>query len=141
MDALVDTAESTSGSEGHRVSVTLATASQAMSVLMEEHELETLIRSAVRRGRAGARGRPRSVIYRSCGRSPPGTRGRGESFEDLVQVGSIGLVLALKRFDPERGVAFKSFAIPTIVGEIRRHFRDRAWALHVPRRFKELSLR
>jgi RNA polymerase sigma-B factor len=67
--------------------------------------------------------------------------GRGEALEDLVQVGSIGLVLALRRFDPERGVPFKSFAIPTIVGEIRRHFRDRAWALHVPRRLKELSLR
>ena len=67
--------------------------------------------------------------------------GRGEALEDLVQVGSIGLVLALQRFDPERGVPFKSFAIPTIVGEIRRHFRDRAWALHVPRRLKELSLR
>ncbi len=67
--------------------------------------------------------------------------GRGEPLEDLVQVGSIGLVLALKRFDPERGVPFKSFAIPTIVGEIRRHFRDRAWALHVPRGLKELSLR
>ena len=67
--------------------------------------------------------------------------GRGEPLEDLVQVGSIGLVLALKRFDPERGVPFKSFAIPTVVGEIRRHFRDRAWALHVPRGLKELSLR
>lgn len=67
--------------------------------------------------------------------------GRGEALEDLVQVGSIGLVLALQRFDPDRGVPFKSFAIPTIVGEIRRHFRDRAWALHVPRRLKELSLR
>ncbi len=66
--------------------------------------------------------------------------GRGEPLEDLVQVGSVGLVLALDRFDPERGVPFRSFAIPTIVGEIRRHFRDRAWALHVPRRLKELSL-
>ena len=67
--------------------------------------------------------------------------GRGEPLDDLVQVGSIGLVLALKRFDPDRGVPFRSFAIPTVVGEIRRHFRDRAWALHVPRGLKELSLR
>jgi RNA polymerase sigma-B factor len=66
--------------------------------------------------------------------------GRGEPFEDLVQVASIGLVLAIDRFDPERGVPFKSFAVPTMVGEIRRHFRDRAWALHVPRRLKELSV-
>lgn len=66
--------------------------------------------------------------------------GRGESLDDLVQVGSLGLVLALSRFDPERGVPFRAYAIPTIMGEIRRHFRDRAWALHVPRRLKELSL-
>ena len=68
-------------------------------------------------------------------------RGRGESVDDLAQVGAIGLVLALQRFDPSRGIPFRSFAIPTIVGEIRRHFRDRSWAMHVPRRLKELSLR
>ena len=62
--------------------------------------------------------------------------GRGEPLEDLVQVGSIGLVLAIKRFDLERGVQFTTYAVPTIVGEIQRHFRDRAWAVHVPRRMK-----
>lgn len=67
--------------------------------------------------------------------------GRGEPLEDLIQVGSIGLVLAIKRFDLERGVQFTTYAVPTIVGEIQRHFRDRAWAVHVPRRMKELSLR
>jgi RNA polymerase sigma-B factor len=67
--------------------------------------------------------------------------GRGEAFEDLVQVGSIGLLLAIDRFDTERGVQFATYAVPTIVGEIQRHFRDRTWALHVPRRMKELSLR
>jgi RNA polymerase sigma-B factor len=67
--------------------------------------------------------------------------GRGEPLEDLVQVGSIGLVLAIQRFDLERGVQFTTYAVPTIVGEIQRHFRDRAWALHVPRRMKELSVR
>jgi RNA polymerase sigma-B factor len=67
--------------------------------------------------------------------------GRGEPLEDLVQVGSIGLVLAIERFDVERGVKFTTYAVPTIVGEIQRHFRDRAWAIHVPRRMKELSLR
>jgi RNA polymerase sigma-B factor len=67
--------------------------------------------------------------------------GRGEAFEDLVQVGSIGLLLAIERFDTERGVQFATYAVPTIVGEIQRHFRDRTWALHVPRRMKELSLR
>ena len=67
--------------------------------------------------------------------------GRGEPLEDLVQVGSIGLVLAIDRFDLERGTQFTTYAVPTIVGEIQRHFRDRAWAVHVPRRMKELSLR
>ena len=57
--------------------------------------------------------------------------GRGEPLEDLVQVGSIGLLLAIERFDTERGVQFTTYAVPTIVGEIQRHFRDRAWALHV----------
>ena len=67
--------------------------------------------------------------------------GRGEPLDDLVQVGAIGLVLAIERFDLERGVQFTTYAVPTIVGEIQRHFRDRVWALHVPRRMKELSLR
>ena len=65
--------------------------------------------------------------------------GRGEPQEDLVQVGSIGLLLAIERFDTSRSVQFTTYAVPTIVGEIQRHFRDRAWALHVPRRMKELS--
>ncbi len=67
--------------------------------------------------------------------------GRGEPLEDLVQVGSVGLIKAVDRFDVDRGVEFSSYAVPTIVGEIRRHFRDRAWAMHVPRRLKELSVR
>jgi RNA polymerase sigma-B factor len=67
--------------------------------------------------------------------------GRGEPLEDLVQVGSLGLIKAVDRFDVDRGVDFSSYAIPTIVGEIRRHFRDKAWAMHVPRQLKELSLR
>jgi RNA polymerase sigma-B factor len=67
--------------------------------------------------------------------------GRGEPLEDLLQVGSIGLLLAINRFDVDRGVQFTTYAVPTIVGEIQRHFRDRTWAVHVPRRMKELSLR
>lgn len=65
--------------------------------------------------------------------------GRGEPFDDLLQVGSIGLLLAIERFDTTRQVQFTTYAVPTIVGEIQRHFRDRSWALHVPRRMKELS--
>jgi RNA polymerase sigma-B factor len=67
--------------------------------------------------------------------------GRGEPLEDLVQVGSVGLIKAVDRFDVDRGVEFASYGVPTIVGEIRRHFRDKAWAMHVPRRLKELSVR
>src|ERR1700689_4512872 len=66
--------------------------------------------------------------------------GRGEQYEDLVQIGTIGLIKAIDRFDPERGVELQSYAIPMIVGEIKRHFRDRSWAVHVPRRLKELNL-
>ena len=64
-------------------------------------------------------------------------RRRSESLEDLVQVASLGLVSALERFDPERGVPFAAFAGPTILGELRRHFRDRVWTLRVPRGLQE----
>ena len=67
--------------------------------------------------------------------------GRGEPIEDLVQVGAIGLIKAIDRFELDRGVELSTYAVPTIVGEIRRHFRDRSWSVHVPRRMKELSLR
>ncbi|GAA3831911.1 RNA polymerase sigma factor SigF [Streptomyces phyllanthi] len=64
-------------------------------------------------------------------------RNRGESLEDLRQVAALGLLKAIDRFEPERG-AFESYAVPTITGEIKRHFRDRMWALRVPRRVQEL---
>ncbi|MFE9452878.1 SigB/SigF/SigG family RNA polymerase sigma factor [Streptomyces sp. NPDC006739] len=67
-------------------------------------------------------------------------RDRGESVEDLRQVAALGLVKAIDRFDPERG-AFESYAVPTITGEVKRHFRDRMWALRVPRRVQELRNR
>ena len=60
-------------------------------------------------------------------------RHTSETMEDLVQVASMGLVLAAERFDSDRGTSFASFAVPTIVGELRRHLRDRAWAARVPR--------
>ena len=65
---------------------------------------------------------------------------RSESLDDLIQVGIIGLIKAINRFDPERGVEFSSFAVPTIVGEIKRHFRDKSWAMRVPRRLKDLNV-
>ncbi|MDF3280990.1 SigB/SigF/SigG family RNA polymerase sigma factor [Gordonia sp. N1V] len=66
---------------------------------------------------------------------------RGEAFDDLVQVARIGLVNAVDRFDVERGANFLSFAVPTVMGEVRRHFRDGTWSMRVPRRSKEISLR
>lgn len=63
---------------------------------------------------------------------------RGEPFDDLVQEARIGLLKAIERFDPARGVQFGAYATPTIMGELRRHFRDRTWAVHVPRGAKDL---
>ncbi|WP_428342049.1 RNA polymerase sigma factor SigF [Mycobacterium sp.] len=67
--------------------------------------------------------------------------GRGEPRDDLVQVARVGLVNAVARFDVETGSDFVSFAVPTIMGEVRRHFRDNSWSVKVPRRLKELHLR
>jgi RNA polymerase sigma-B factor len=65
---------------------------------------------------------------------------RGESIDDLIQVGTVGLIKAIDRFDHERGVEFTTYATPTIIGEIKRHFRDKGWSVKVPRRLQELNL-
>ena len=67
--------------------------------------------------------------------------GRGESIDDLTQVASLGLLNAIDRFDADRDVQFSTFATVTIVGELKRHFRDKGWAIRVPRRLQEVALR
>ena len=66
--------------------------------------------------------------------------GRGEPTDDLLQTAAVGLIKAVDKFDPDRGVDFAGYAIPTIIGEIKRHFRDRTWSVRVPRRLQELRL-
>ncbi|MFE6176834.1 SigB/SigF/SigG family RNA polymerase sigma factor [Streptomyces sp. NPDC056464] len=68
-------------------------------------------------------------------------KGRGESLEDLYQVAALGLVKAVDHYDPARGYAFEAYGVPTITGEIKRHFRDHMWTLHVPRRVQDLRNR
>lgn len=66
---------------------------------------------------------------------------KGVDYDDLYQVGAMALVSAVDRFDPEKGFEFSSFATPTILGEIKKHFRDKEWSMKVPRRIKEISLK
>lgn len=66
-------------------------------------------------------------------------KNRGEPIDDLIQVGYLGLLKAIDRFDPDRGLEFTTYATPTIMGEIKRHFRDKGWSVRVPRRLQELS--
>jgi RNA polymerase sigma-B factor len=66
---------------------------------------------------------------------------RNEPLDDLEQVATLGMLKAVERFDPDRGIPFAAFAVPTVVGELRRHFRDRGWMVRVPRRLQDLHLR
>jgi len=69
-----------------------------------------------------------------------GYRGRGEPTEDLVQVATVGLLKAIDGYDPDRGPGFTAYAIPTVTGEIKRHFRDKGWTIRVPRRMQEIGM-
>jgi RNA polymerase sigma-B factor len=68
-------------------------------------------------------------------------RRQSEPLEDVMQVASLGLLKAIDRFDPDRGIAFSSFAVPTMLGEVKRHFRDKSWTVRPPRDLQELTLR
>ncbi len=68
-------------------------------------------------------------------------RHAGEPLEDLVQVACVGLIKAVDRYDPDRGNGFTRYAVPTMLGEIKRHFRDKGWSVHVPRATQELVLK
>jgi RNA polymerase sigma-B factor len=85
--------------------------------------------------------RQRELIFNRClalaDRIARHYGGRGEDIEDLTQVARLGLVKAVNRFDPSKGSHFVAFAIPTMMGEVRRHFRDHGWSMHVPRRLKD----
>ncbi len=93
---------------------------------------------------AGRDGRLRAELVERylpmCRRLARRFSGRGESFDDLVQVALVGLLEALERFDPGRGIPFPAFAAPTILGELKRHFRDHRWKVRVPRRIQNRFL-
>ena len=106
---------------------------------LERRQAEQAAFAALREGRRGARealAERYLPLVRHLARRYAHTP---EPLEDLVQVGTIGLLHAIDRYDPDSGNAFTTFAVPTILGEIRRHFRDRTWSIHVPRPLKQLA--
>lgn len=98
-----------------------------------------LLRRYHRQGDMGARDRLIRQYLPLVRRLARQHAGHGEQLEDLVQVGSIGLIKAIDRFQIDRGVDLASFAIPTINGEIKQHLRDKAWPIRIPRRLQELD--
>jgi RNA polymerase sigma-B factor len=98
-----------------------------------------LLRDYHRHGDLGARARLIQQYLPLVRRLARRHVGHGEQFDDLVQVGSIGLIKAIDRFQLDRGVDLATYAIPTIDGEIKRHLRDRAWPIRIPRRLQELD--
>lgn len=119
----------TPGKHPHDDAPDTTAAFQRLAVLPEGHEREVLRQETVNAWLP--------MAERLAGRF----RNRGESLEDLRQVAALGLVKAVDRYDPGHGAAFESFAVPTITGEIKRHFRDHMWTLHVPRRVQDLRNR
>jgi RNA polymerase sigma-B factor len=102
---------------------------------------ETELFRLARQGDRGAREQLVSLHLPLARKLASRYAGPHESFDDLTQVASVGLLKAVDGFDPARGTSFRSYAIPTILGELKRHFRDTGWSVHVPRRAQELALR
>jgi RNA polymerase sigma-B factor len=110
----------------------------------ENRTVETLLLARLRHAeddaqRAGLRQLAIVAMYDLAAGLARSYRGRGESVDDLVQVAMVGLIKAVDGFDPERGSGFNAYAVPTIVGEIKRHFRDKGWQIRVPRRMQEIG--
>jgi RNA polymerase sigma-B factor len=128
IDSSADPADTSLG--GKRVPAAAEQAVRAMAVLPVDHPSRARLRE-----RAIEAWLPlaQHLAHRYYGRGEPG--------DDLVQTATIGLIKAVDRFDPDRGIDFAGFAIPTVLGEIKRHFRDRTWSIRVPRRLQELRLR
>ncbi len=112
---------------------------RSASAVRQEAEIRWLLLAYHRHGDKRARARLIQSYLPLVRRLARRYVGHGEQFEDLVQVGSIGLIKAIDRFQLERGVGLASYAIPTIEGEIKRHLRDRAWPVRIPRRLQELD--
>ncbi len=126
VDATGD-ASSTAGHEENR------RRSAAFFAVLHSPDADPASREAAREGLV----RLHLPLVQHCARR---FRNRGEPYEDLVQVGTIGLLKSIDRFDLERGVEFSTYATPTIIGEIKRYFRDKGWAIRVPRRLQELRM-
>ncbi len=115
-----------------------------MSAMRQERSAQALVRPLFERWQQDGDARAREQLIETF---LPLARnlarryiGANEPIDDLVQVASLGLVKAIDRFDTSRGIAFASFAVPTILGELRRYFRDTGWAVHVPRRAQEKGM-
>lgn len=105
--------------------------------ILDEFEADDAFNALLRKGPREGLLELHMPLVEHCARR---FRNRGEPYEDLVQVGTIGLIKSVDRFDTDRGVEFSTYATPTIIGEIKRYFRDKGWAIRVPRRLQELRM-
>lgn len=128
-----------SGPHAGRALEARGTRTKCASALRQSADVRRLLRAYHGNGDLDARARLIQRYLPLVRRLAARYVGHGEQLEDLVQVGSIGLIKAVDRFQLERGVDLASYAIPTIDGEIKRHLRDRAWPIRIPRRLQQLD--